>query len=85
MQTMQLQLKRDVTMSEIKEIKLKKNADIHGYIDKVKESLSTTFETDNVKLVGITFHFLVDDVLLSSQGLYSKGFDPDEWGDSDVH
>ena len=65
-------------MNEIKELKLKK--DVREYIEKQKEQFKKMFKTDDVKLVGITFHFLIEGEMLSSVGLYAKGFNPDDFG-----
>ena len=65
-------------MNEIKELKLKK--DVREYIENQKEKFKKMFETDDVKFVGITFHFLIDGEMLSSIGLNAEGFNPDDFG-----
>jgi|GEM_PF-3292483 len=62
----------------IEEIKLREK-NLQEYVDKQKRAFSSMFETDNVKLVGIRFYFLIDDEICATQGAYSKGFDPEEW------
>ena len=65
-------------MNEIKELHLK--SETKEYIEKQKEQFKKMFETNDVKLVGITFHFLIEEEMLSSIGLYAKGFNPDDFG-----
>ena len=62
----------------IEEIKLREK-NLQEYVDKQKKAFSSMFETDNVKLVGIKFFFLIDDEICATQGMYSKDFDPEEW------
>jgi len=65
-------------IKEIEELHLK--GEPKEYIEKQKEQFKKMFKTDDVKLVGITFHFLIEGEMLSSVGLYAKGFNPDDFG-----
>jgi len=63
---------------EIKEIQL--NEKIGEYVKKQKEGFKKMFGTDDVKLVGVTFHFLSQgDTMLSNVGIYADGFNPDKF------
>ncbi|HDD44683.1 MAG TPA: hypothetical protein ENG63_07480 [Candidatus Desulfofervidus auxilii] len=63
-------------MKEIKELRPKV---LEDYIEEQKKQFKELFDTDNVKLVGLTFHFLIDEEMLTNVRLYSKGFNPEDF------
>jgi len=63
-------------MGDVKELKIRSLEDA---VNDMKELIKKFFNTNNVKFVGIEFHFLVDDEVQAKYGFFAKGYDPHEF------
>ncbi len=66
-------------MSEVKEM------DINGekfdkLVSRMKEGFSELLKSNDIKLVGLSFYFLVNDKILVTSELWCEGFETEKFG-----
>ena len=69
-----------------KEFTFKKDADMSGIVNEIKNSLATTNGVSSSKVTckGIRFFFVEEDTqMLMSYGLFVEGFSPEDWDDDE--
>ena len=68
------------------EFKFKADVDMQGIVEENKKEITKLIGTDesNVKCKGIRMFFVVEpDNMLTSTGLFVKGFSPEDWDDDE--
>ena len=67
----------------VEEIEIK-NEELKEVIDAMKDMCRKIYKnTNDIKLVGIEFHFLIDDEIQYKCGIFSEGYDPSEFEHDD--
>jgi hypothetical protein len=64
---------------EVGELKPIINYSVNDNVAKLKEQIKAQCNSDNVKFIGLSYHFLVDDNFVADVNMWAANFNPDDY------